>query len=54
MYICNNALSLTIANFCPNLKIFFINFKDDELNMLKTILINCQCLEIIQILYGES
>ncbi|PKY52999.1 hypothetical protein RhiirA4_470966 [Rhizophagus irregularis] len=26
----------------------------DELNMLKTILISCQCLEIIQILYGES
>lgn len=54
MYICNNALSLTIANFCPNLKNIFVNFKDDELNMLKTILFSCQCSEIIQTLCGEG
>jgi hypothetical protein len=45
----NNALRLSIANFCPNLKNLSVIFQSGELNILKAILINCQYLESIKI-----
>ncbi|PKC62397.1 hypothetical protein RhiirA1_465177 [Rhizophagus irregularis] len=47
-------LSLSIAQFCPNLKSLFIVFNDGELDILKTILINCQYLESIKIRCGKD
>ena len=50
----DNALSLSIANFCPNLKSLFVRFKKGEADILKTIFINCQYLESIKIWCGKE
>ncbi|EXX67504.1 uncharacterized protein OCT59_001419 [Rhizophagus irregularis] len=50
----NKDLSLSIAKFCPNLKSLFVIFNDDEIDVLKTILINCQYLESIKIWCGTD
>ncbi len=50
----DNALSLSIANFCPNLKSLFVRFKKGEADILKTIFINCQYLESIKIWCGKN
>ncbi|CAB4387435.1 unnamed protein product [Rhizophagus irregularis] len=47
-------LGLSISKFCPNLKSLFIILKNDELDILKTVLINCQYLESIKIWYGKD
>jgi hypothetical protein len=46
------ALSLTISNFCPNITSLYVAFKNDELDILKNILISCHNLESIKILCG--
>ncbi|GBB89017.1 hypothetical protein RclHR1_15650005 [Rhizophagus clarus] len=51
---CNRELSLSIANFCSNLKSLFVIFKNSELDMLKTIFINCKYLESIKVWCGKS
>jgi hypothetical protein len=50
----NNDLNLTIANFCPNVKRLIIRINDDEIDVLKTIFINCQYLEFIKIWCEEK
>ncbi|PKY48777.1 hypothetical protein RhiirA4_404737, partial [Rhizophagus irregularis] len=50
----NKDLSLSIAKFCPNLKSLFVIFNNDEIDVLKTILINCQYLESIKIWCGTD
>ncbi|GBC10028.1 hypothetical protein RclHR1_00930006 [Rhizophagus clarus] len=49
----DNALRLSIAKYCPNLKNLFIVFKNGELNILKSIFSNCQNLESIKIQCGK-
>lgn len=49
--ISNNDLNLTIANFYPNLKRLIIRINSHEVDVLKTIFINCQHLELIKIQY---
>jgi hypothetical protein len=49
----NNDLNLTIANFCPNVKRLIIRI-NDEIDVLKTLFINCQYLEFIKIWLGEK
>ncbi|RIA88922.1 hypothetical protein C1645_739039 [Glomus cerebriforme] len=49
----NNALTLSIAKLCPNLKNLFIIFNEDELNILKTIFGSCQYLESISFWCGK-
>ncbi|EXX76860.1 uncharacterized protein OCT59_027486 [Rhizophagus irregularis] len=44
---------LSIANFCPNIKNLFVLFYDDEINLLRNILISCQYLESIKIHCGK-
>uniref|UniRef100_U9TAU9 F-box domain-containing protein n=1 Tax=Rhizophagus irregularis (strain DAOM 181602 / DAOM 197198 / MUCL 43194) TaxID=747089 RepID=U9TAU9_RHIID len=41
----DKALRLSVAKFCPNLRRLFVIFKNDELDVLKTILCSCQNLE---------
>ncbi|PKK66480.1 hypothetical protein RhiirC2_852853 [Rhizophagus irregularis] len=48
----NRDLSLSIANLCPNITSLYVIFKNNELDILKTIFINCQHLESIKILCG--
>jgi hypothetical protein len=50
----NKALSLSIPNFCPNLKNLFVIFHNGESDILKTIFINCQYLESIKIWCGKG
>ena len=50
----NNNLNLSIVNFCPNLKRLVSRIDDYEVDVLKTILINCQLLEIIKIQYENK
>src|SRR6185437_8553349 len=48
-------LNLTIAKFCPNLKILSTTItKEIQLETLKLILKNCQYLKIIKILYNSK
>ncbi|PKC04205.1 hypothetical protein RhiirA5_422568 [Rhizophagus irregularis] len=49
----DKTLSISIANFCPNLKNLFVLFHDGEINILKDIFINCQYLESIKIQCGR-
>ncbi|GBB90421.1 hypothetical protein RclHR1_17380003 [Rhizophagus clarus] len=53
-YISENdrALSLSIANFCPNLKSLCVAFNNSEIDVLKTIFIGCQYLERIKVWCG--
>jgi len=48
----NNAINLSIVNFCPNLKKLYVTFKNGD--MLKTIFDSCQYLEGITIRCGEG
>ncbi|CAB4387453.1 unnamed protein product [Rhizophagus irregularis] len=48
----NRILSLSVANFCPNLRSLFIIFS--EIDILRTILISCLYLESITIWCGKS
>jgi hypothetical protein len=50
----DKALSLSIPNYCPNLKSLFVIINSDELDILKTLFINCQCLESIKIWCGKG
>ncbi|CAG8571605.1 6421_t:CDS:1 [Funneliformis caledonium] len=50
----NKSLKLSIARFCPNLKNLYIIFKNNELNLLKSIFYNCQHLESIKIWRGGN
>ncbi|EXX52447.1 uncharacterized protein OCT59_028823 [Rhizophagus irregularis] len=50
----NNALSLSIAKFCPNLRRLFVRFNNGEIDILKKIFINCRYLESIKIWCGEE
>jgi hypothetical protein len=50
----NEVLSLSIVNFCPNLKSLFIIFNKGEIDMLKSIFINCKYLETIEIWCGKK
>jgi len=50
----NSVLSLSISKFCPNLKSLFVVFNDGELDILKTIFINCQNLESVKIWCGRK
>jgi hypothetical protein len=50
----NKALSLSIANFCTNLKSLFVLINSDELDILKTIFINCKYLESIKVYCGKG
>ncbi|GES88004.1 hypothetical protein GLOIN_2v1876445 [Rhizophagus clarus] len=50
----DKALSLSVANFCPNLKSLFIIFNNGEKDILKSIFNNCQYLESIKIWCGGS
>src|ERR1043165_4312238 len=43
-----------IAQFCPNLKIFFTIFDDYELDTLKTMFDDCQHLESIKVWCGGT
>jgi hypothetical protein len=47
-------LSLSIADFCPNLKSLSIILNNDERDILKTIFVSCQYLESIKILCGNG
>ncbi|GBB97400.1 hypothetical protein RclHR1_02990001 [Rhizophagus clarus] len=47
-------LSLFIPHICPNLKSLFLLFHKNELDILKTILINCQSLESIKVKCGKN
>ncbi|PKY49297.1 hypothetical protein RhiirA4_465222 [Rhizophagus irregularis] len=47
----NKSLNLTLAKFCPNLKILYTHIKEEE--SLKLILNNCQYLEIIEFCYDN-
>ncbi|CAB4382303.1 unnamed protein product [Rhizophagus irregularis] len=49
----DKTLSISIANFCPNLKNLFVLFHDGEINILKDVFINCQYLESIKIQCGR-
>src|SRR5581483_7842122 len=49
----NNALNLSIAIFCPNLKKLFIVFNNGEIDILRDIFNSCQYLERIKIWCGE-
>ncbi|CAB4379998.1 unnamed protein product [Rhizophagus irregularis] len=49
----DKALRLSVAKFCPNLRRLFVIFKNDELDVLKTILCSCQNLEGIKIQCGK-
>ena len=48
----NNPLNKLIATFCPNLRKISVGFKNDELETLKFVFNNCQCLESIRIWCG--
>ncbi|PKC58554.1 hypothetical protein RhiirA1_470324 [Rhizophagus irregularis] len=50
----DNSLNLTIAKFCPNLKILSIVFEEDEFETFKLILNNCQYLKIIRLQYNAE
>jgi hypothetical protein len=50
----NKALCLSIANFCTNLRSLFVLINSDELDILKTIFINCQYLESIKVWCGKG
>ncbi|EXX61892.1 uncharacterized protein OCT59_004101 [Rhizophagus irregularis] len=50
----NKALSSSIAKFCPNIRKLFIIFNNDEIDILKTIFINCKYLESIKIWCGNG
>jgi hypothetical protein len=50
----DKALSLSIPNYCPNLKSLFVIINSDELDILKTIFINCQYLESIKVWCGKG
>ncbi|RIA84328.1 hypothetical protein C1645_832442 [Glomus cerebriforme] len=50
----NNALSLTIAELCPNLRKLFIVFNENELDILRIIFDNCQYLESLKIWRGDN
>ncbi|PKC02515.1 hypothetical protein RhiirA5_503999 [Rhizophagus irregularis] len=50
----DNALSLSVAKFCPNLKSLFVIFSNGEIDILKKIFISCQYLESIKIWCGEK
>ncbi|GBC08972.1 hypothetical protein RclHR1_08510008 [Rhizophagus clarus] len=50
----NKDLSLSIPDFCPNLKSLFLLFHKDELDALKTIFIKCQHLESIKVWCGKG
>ncbi|GBB91188.1 hypothetical protein RclHR1_18350002 [Rhizophagus clarus] len=50
----NKGLSLSIPNFCPNLKSLFVIFYDGESDVLKNIFIKCQYLESIKIWCGDG
>jgi hypothetical protein len=49
----DKALSLSIANFCPNINSLYVILKNGELDILKTIFISCQNLKCIKILCGK-
>jgi hypothetical protein len=49
----DNALRLSIAKFCPNLRKLFVIFKNGELDILKIIFNSCQNLESIKIQCGK-
>ena len=49
----NRSLKLSIAQFCPNLQKIFILFKDDEMDILKTIFNSCEYLESINVWCGN-
>jgi hypothetical protein len=48
----NNALNLSIANFCPKIKSLFVIFTTSEIDILKNIFINCKYLESIKVWCG--
>ncbi|RIA90467.1 hypothetical protein C1645_876058 [Glomus cerebriforme] len=59
VYKCNNRLNYSIAEYCPNLKIYYAQFMENTLETLKLIFVSCQQLESIKIwtndvLYGEG
>ncbi|CAB4387422.1 unnamed protein product [Rhizophagus irregularis] len=54
IYGSDNALSLSIADFCPNLRSLFVGINYEKTNILKTILSSCQYLESIKVWCGKS
>ncbi|GES99471.1 hypothetical protein GLOIN_2v1784405 [Rhizophagus clarus] len=50
----NSKLNLAIAKFCPNLKILFTIFVEEELDTLETIFNRCQYLESIRVWCGDG
>ncbi|GBC44839.1 hypothetical protein GLOIN_2v1876445 [Rhizophagus irregularis DAOM 181602=DAOM 197198] len=54
IYGSDNALSLSIADFCPNLRSLFVGINYEKNNILKTILSSCQYLESIKVWCGKS
>ncbi|RIA88921.1 hypothetical protein C1645_825601 [Glomus cerebriforme] len=50
----NNSLNLSIAKFCPNIKKLFVEFSNNELDILITILNSCQYLESIGSWFGSG
>jgi len=50
----NVLLNLDIANFCSNLKSLYTVFDEDDMETLKVILNNCQQLESLETMCGES
>src|SRR5581483_3014488 len=53
LQVSNNALNLSIAMLCPNLKKLFIVFNNGEIDILRDIFNSCQYLERIKIWCGE-
>jgi len=49
-----NSLNLIIAKFCPNLKLLYTKFKNNEIETLKVILHSCQQLESIIVWYDDN
>ncbi|CAI2179019.1 16992_t:CDS:1 [Funneliformis geosporum] len=48
----DNSLKLNIAQLCPNLKKLYMMFENDEMDIFKGILCNCQHLEGIKVWCG--
>jgi hypothetical protein len=49
----DKTLGLSIANFCRNLKSLFVIIDSGEIDVLKTIFVNCQHLESIKVWCGK-
>jgi hypothetical protein len=48
----NKAISLSIANFCPNITSLYVIFNKGEIDILRTIFISCKYLESIKVRCG--